>query len=206
MNLPRAPWEKYQEGQSSFGYLRRQKWTDALALSTTRLTTAQATSASITTVTTFTAQPDFARQITILPGGTTADVKAGDYVITGTNIRGEVISDTLVFADNATVAQTSVKAFKTVTSIVYPVQDGTAATFAVGINDALGLDRCMNANEVILVTVAAGVFETTRPTVTFHATDVSRNTIDPNTALDAAKDVTCVFVSTEKTTKQGSSA
>jgi len=206
MNLPRQPWEKYQEGQSSFGYLRRQKWTDALALSTTRLTTAQATSAAITTVTTFTAQPDFARQITILPGGTTADVKAGDYVITGTNIRGEVITDTLVFADNATVAQTSIKAFKTVTSIVYPVQDGTAATFAVGINDALGLDRCMNANEVILVTVAAGVFETTRPTVTFHATDVSRNTIDPNTALDAAKDVTCVFVSTEKTTKQGSSA
>jgi len=206
MNLPRQPWEKYQEGQSSFGYLRRQAWTDPLALSTTRLTTAQATSAAITTVTTFTAQPDFARQITILPGGTTADVKAGDYVITGTNIRGEVISDTLVFADNATVAQTSIKAFKTVTSIVYPVQDGTAATFAVGINDALGLDRCMNANEVILVTVSAGTFETTRPTVTFHATDVSRNTIDPNTALDAAKDVTCVFVSTERTTKQGSSA
>jgi len=206
MNLPRQPWEKYQEGQSSFGYLRRQAWTDPLALSTTRLTTAQATSAAITTVTTFTAQPDFARQITILPGGTTADVKAGDYVITGTNIRGEVISDTLVFADNATVAQTSIKAFKTVTSIVYPVQDGTAATFAVGINDALGLDRSMNANEVILVTVSAGTFETTRPTVTFHATDVSRNTIDPNTALDAAKDVTCVFVSTERTTKQGSSA
>jgi len=206
MNLPRQPWEKYQEGQSSFGYLRRQAWTDPLALSTTRLTTAQATSAAITTVTTFTAQPDFARQITILPGGTTADVKAGDYVITGTNIRGEVISDTLVFADNATGAQTSVKAFKTVTSIVYPVQDGTAATFAVGINDALGLDRSMNANEVILVTVSAGTFETTRPTVTFHATDVSRNTIDPNTALDAAKDVTCVFVSTERTTKQGSSA
>lgn len=206
MNIPRQPWEKYQEGQSSFGYLRRQAWTNALALSTTRLTTAQATSGAITTVTTFTAQPDFARQITMLPGGTTTDVKAGNYVITGTNIRNEVISDTLVFADNATVAQTSVKAFKTVTSIVYPVQDGTAATFAVGINDALGLDRCMNANEVILVTVSAGAFETTRPTVTFHATDVSQNTIDPNTALDAAKDVTCVFVSTERTNKKGSSA
>jgi len=205
MNLPRAPWEKYQEGQSSFGYLRRQKWTDALALSTTRLTTAQATSASITTVTTFTAQPDFARQITMLPGGTTTDVKAGDYVITGTNIRGEVITDTLVFADNATVAQTSVKAFKTVTSIVYPVQDGTAATFAVGINDALGLDRAMTGNEVLRATID-GVIETTLPTVTFDSTDVSKNTVDSNTALNAARDLVVVFISTEKTNKKGSSA
>jgi len=205
MNLPRSPWEKYQEGQSSFGYLRRQAWTNALALVTTRLTTAQATSAAITTVTTFTAQPDFARLITILPGGTTADVKAGDYVITGTNIRNEVISDTLVFADNATAAQTSIKAFKTVTSIVYPVQDGTAATFAVGMSDALGLDRAMAGNEVLRATID-GVIETTLPTVTFHATDVSRNTVDPNTALNDAKDLVVVYISTEKTKKLGTTA
>jgi hypothetical protein len=194
------------EIQSAFGYLRRQKWTNPVAVDADRILNDQATSNSvITTVTSFLAQPDFARKITVTPGGTTADVPAGDVVITGTNIRDEVISDTLTFAANDTAAQTSLKAFKTITSIVFPIQDGAAATYDVGVNDALGLDRCMSGNEVLRATMD-GTIEGTLPTVTWNATDVSKNTVDPNTALNAALDLAVVYIATEKTGKRNTTA
>lgn len=201
--LPREPGQRYTkklqgEVMSAFGYLRRQKWTNALATSLTRLKTGYALAAEGATLTVFTAQPDFARQITLDPGGTTADVKAGNYVVNGTNIRDEVISDTIVFADNATAAIATVKAFKTVTSVVFPAQDGASSTWDIGINDALGLDRCMSANEVLRATMD-GAIEATAPTVAFNATDVSKNVVTPNTALNAALDLAVVYIATETT-------
>jgi hypothetical protein len=194
------------ERQTAGGYLRRQTWTNGVAVSATRLKTAQATSASvITTVTTFTAQPDFARKIRVTPGGTTADVPAGDVTITGTNIRDEVITDVCTFAANDTAAQDTLKAFKTVTSVVFPVQDGAAATYGVGVSDAMGLDRCMS-EAAVLDAYIDGVRETTAATVTFDATDVSKNTVDPNTALNAARDLTVTYVATEITNKNGTTA
>lgn len=209
MSQPRQPGFKQQVQEANmlgFGYLRRQAWTDPVAVDADRLLNDQATSDSVVTnATTFLAQPDFARKISVTPGGTTASVPAGDVVITGTNIRGEAITDTLTFAANDTAAQISVKAFKTVSNILFPVQDGAGATYDVGVTDALGLDRCMSGNEVILVTLD-GTYETTRPTVTADADEVEKNTVDPNTALDASKDVIVAYVATEKTTKVGSTA
>lgn len=194
------------EAQSTGGYIRRQAWTNAVATDADRLKATQATSASVTTtVTSFSAQPDFARQITVTPGGTTADVPAGDVTITGTNIRDEVITDTITFAANASSAGATTKAFKTVTSVVFPVQDGAAATYDIGVNDALGLDRTMSEAAVIDA-YAAGVRETTAATVTFSATDVSANTVNFNTALDASTDFSVIFIATEITTKQGSTS
>lgn len=192
--------------QVNAGYIRRQKWTDPVAVSATRLKTAQATSNSVTTtVTSFSAQPDFARKITVTPGGTTTDVPAGDVTITGTNIRDEVITDTITFAANASSAGSTSKAFKTVTSVVFPVQDGGSATYGIGVSDAMGLDRCMSEAAVIDAYID-GTRETTAATVTYDASDVSKNTVDPNTALDASKDLVVLFVPTELTAKTGSSA
>ena len=179
------------------GYIRRQVWDAAVALDADRLLNDQATSNSvITTVTSFLAQPDYARKITITPGGTTGDVPAGDVTITGTNIRDEVITDTITFAANATGAGATLKAFKTVTSIVFPIQDGASATYDVGVNDALGLDRCMDGDNVTILT-CDGVYEATRPTVTFSTSDVSLNTLDPNTATNASRDFIAYFISNE---------
>lgn len=191
--------------QSSKGYIRRQKWTDAIAVSATALKALTATSSSTTTTITPTSQPDFARLVSVTPGGTTADVKAGSYVLTGTNIRGEALTDTLTFADNDTLKQVSVKAFKTVTSLLVPIQDGAGATFSIGVEDAMGLDRCMSEASVVDAYID-GVRETTAATVTFSSTDVSRNTVDPNTALNAARDLTVLFVPTEVTAKVGTSS
>lgn len=196
--------KNYREVQSAFGYFRRQKISNAVVAATTRLKTGQATSASaITTVSSFTLQPDVPRTIGITPGGTTADVPAGDVTVNGTNIRGETISDTITFAANASTIGSTTKAFKTVTSVVFPIQDGAGATYDIGVNDKLGLDRCMEGDEVLYVTVD-GVWETTRPTVTAHATDVSKNTIDPNATLNGAKDLVVGFMSVERTAKNGS--
>ena len=194
------------EIQTAFGYLRRQIMSAPLALSLTVMKTAAATSSSVTTdVTTFDAQPDFPRAISVDPGGTTADVPAGDVTVTGTNIRDELISDAITFAANATAAKATVKAFKTVTSVLFPIQDGASATYDIGVTDALGLDRAMSGNEVILAT-ADGVYETTRPTVVFNATEVEGNMVTLNTALDTSLNVAISFISTEKTAKVGSTS
>lgn len=196
----------FDEIQVAQGYLRRQKWTDPVAVSATRLKTAQATSSSVVTVvSSFTAQPDFARLITVTPGGTTADVPAGDVTIVGTNIRGEAITDTITFAANASTVGTTTKAFKTVTSVTFPVQDGAAATYGIGVSDAMGLDRCMSEAAVVDAYID-GVRETTAATVTFHATDVSKNTVDPNTALNASRDLVVSYISTDTTSKAGTTA
>jgi hypothetical protein len=196
----------FSDIQNANGALRRQKWTDAVATSATRLKTAQATSASTTTaVTSFTLQPDFARKIRVTPGGTTADVPSGDVTIVGTNIRDEALTDTVTFAANDTGAQDTTKAFKTVTSVTFPIQDGASATYGIGVSDALGLDRCMSEAAVIDV-YANGVRETTAATVTYDSSDVSKNTVDPNTALNASIDFVAIFVSTELTSKSGSTS
>jgi hypothetical protein len=196
----------FSDIQNANGALRRQKWTDAVATSATRLKTAQATSASVTTaVTSFTAQPDFARKIRVTPGGTTADVPTGDVTIVGTNIRDEALTDTVTFAANDTGAQDTTKAFKTVTSVTFPIQDGASATYGIGVSDALGLDRCMSEAAVIDV-YANGVRETTAATVTYDSSDVSKNTVDPNTALNASIDFVAIFVATELTAKSGSTS
>lgn len=67
-------------------------------------------------------------------GGTAADAPA-NVVITGTDMNGAAISETLALAQTATVV-TSVNAYKTIVSLVYPAADGTGATIAVGIGAA----------------------------------------------------------------------
>ena len=205
--LPRQIWQKalalFAETQSEFGYIRRQAWTAPDDTDADDLLALTATSDSVATTLTPTAQPDFPRSISVTPGGTTTDVAAGAYTVTGTDIRGEAITEDLTFAANASTLQSTLKAFKTVTSVVCPIQDGAAATFSIGFTDVLGLDRLMAGDEVILTT-ADGVKETTEATVTFSATVLSLNTIDLNTALDTSLDVGVVFISTEKTNKVGS--
>lgn len=189
---------KFDELMSSQGYLVRQKFTDPAAVSANSLKALTATSASVVTNITPSAQPDFARKVSVTPGGTTADVAAGSYVLTGTDIRGKVITDTLTFSANDTLKQVSVKAFKTVTNLSAPIQDGAGATFSIGIEDALGLKRCMS-EAAVLDAYIDGVRETTAATITFDATDVSKNTVDPNTALNAARDLTVAYISCELT-------
>jgi hypothetical protein len=178
------------EVMSAKGYVRRQVWTNPVALDADRLLNDQSLNAS--TVTSFLAQPDFPRKLTLVASGATS----ANVTINGTNIRDMAISETIAL--NGTNTVTTTKAFKTVTSVVLPNVGGV--TIDLGINDALGLDRCMSGNDVLYTNVD-GVREGTAASVTFDNDEVEKNTIDPNTALDGARDISIVYVSTELTDK-----
>ena len=118
--------------------IKRQTWTAPDALDADLCLDGQLVTAASLTFTTFLAQPDFARQLSLIAKTNTGDVPAGDVVITGTDIDGNVITDTLTFTANQATAENTVKAFKTVTSIVFPTPDGDTATWDLGTTDALG--------------------------------------------------------------------
>ena len=152
----------------------------------------QATAADAVTVADeFLAQPPFARSITILPGGTTTDVAAGNITVDGTNINDEVITEDVAILANATTAVETVKAFKTVTKVTFPIQDGAGAVYDVGFGDKLCLP-IMSAYNIVLEAMLDGVRETTFPAVVYDADEIEKNTIDLASVLNGK--VVRVFV------------
>jgi hypothetical protein len=136
--------------------------------------------------TTLITNPPYPRNLVITPGGTTADVKAASITVTGTNIADEVITEDFAFLANATAPTVGNKAFKTVTSISIPAQDGAGATFATTFGDKLGLPYKFTVKPILWATFG-GVIEATAPTMAVSATAVESNTMDLNTALDGTQ-------------------
>jgi len=139
------------------------------------------------TITTGINQPDVPRNITATSGGTAGDIKAIQVVITGTNCEDVVITETLpVFTENAPTTVVGLKAFKTVTSILIPVHDGTGATTAIGFSDVVGVGHRLARNTVPAAFLANTV-ESTAPTVVVSATAICLNTVDLNSALNSTQ-------------------
>lgn len=162
---------------------------------TDRLKVAQASSASVTTsVTTFLAQPDVPRNITITTGGTTDDCAAGNVVVSGTNFFGKSITENVAITANQAGTSSGAKAFKTVSSVVIPIQDGADCTYDVGVGDVLGLKRCMKQAGDVVFAVFDGAYESTRPTCLANASAVESNTCDINGTLNGAKNVDIYFI------------
>lgn len=153
-------------------------------------------SAAAASITSFIAQPDVPRNLTITPAGTTTDIESCVITVTGTDFHGDSLSETFTFAANATDAVTGNKAFKTVSSVAFPAncESGAfAATWSVGIGSKLGLKRCLaNAGDVVFSTFD-GAYETTRGTVAANASVVASNTFIPNGTMNGAKDVDVYF-------------
>lgn len=163
--------------------IEKQNFGAPIATLATRVLNANAgaTSTAQVTVTTFAAQPDVARNLVITPGGTTADVAACVITVNGTNYFNKAISETFTFTNDQSAAVTGNKAFKTVTSVVFPAncEDGTfAATWSVGVGEKIGLKSCMDNAGDWFQSLVAGAYEATRATVSVSATDVSLNTAD----------------------------
>jgi hypothetical protein len=197
MATVKTPYTTYQVGgiQSKTGAIRRQRWTHP-ALGTTTAVHAAINSAAV--VTTGITSPDFPRVVTIVGAGS-GHSAAGTVTINGTDIRDNVIADTLTLNGNTTVV--GVKAFKTVTSIDFTAVTGNDAnnTVAVGTSALLGLDRLMDADEYLQGSVD-GTFEATRATVTYDAAVLSKNTVSFNTALGNTHTYRAVYVTKELTT------
>ncbi len=178
-------------------YVYRQSWAEPLAADADLLIDGEATvDDDDTVIEEFLAQPDFPRNITLTTGGTTTDVAAGNVVVEGTNIRDEVISETLAVTENQNGATTGNKAFKTVTKITIPAQDGAGATYDFGIGVKLGLERLMTEASVIDAFVD-GVRETTAATVAFSDTAIENNTLITSTAPNGTRDFKVLLVTSE---------
>lgn len=134
-------------------------------------------------ITTAITNPDVARTIIATPGGTTANVTAVSVIVTGTDITGAALTETLpAFSAGAATAKTSVNAFATVTSITQPAI-GSAVTVSYGTTAQLGLPYNLTRNTV-LAAYLNGVKEGTPPTITTHATDVSKTLAQLSSALN----------------------
>ncbi len=171
--------------------LERQDFGTPIVATTNRIKTTYAgpTSAAALVLTSFTAQPDVPRNLTITPTGTTGDVEACVITVAGTNYLDGVISETFTFVADASAAVVGNKAFKSVTSVSWPANcesGGFAATWIIGVGEKIGLKRCMaNAGDWVWSEVA-GVYETTRATIAASATAVESNTADFNGTMDAS--------------------
>jgi len=141
------------------------------------------------TSTTMTAQPVQARNITATSAGTAGDIGAVQVIVNGTNVAGEVITETLpIFTADSGTTVVGSKAFATVTSVVLPAHDALGATTSIGDGAKLGLAHQLVTNTVIPgMTTHTSTREGTEPTVAVSATVVESNTITPNTALDGSE-------------------
>ena len=187
--------------QASQGAMVVQKWTTPDADGADDVLSATALTSAAQTITTDITNPDFPRGLSIKGN---AGGNAGDVVITGTNIWDKVITETIAL-NGASEVQGS-KAFKTVTSILLPAETHAGTdTVSVGINDKLGL-QSIPAVAYVENTYVDGTLEATAATVTRSATLIESCTIDPHTALDAAKDVVAVYASRNLTGHGGYTA
>ena len=177
------------------GGIFKQMWQKPHAAEADFVLSAEATdSASITTVSTMDEAMDFARNVTVTPGGTTADVKAGVVTVVGTDIHDNVISEEITIIANQSTTSTGSYAFKIVTSVSFIAQDDDGATYDVGIGDKLGLEKKLqlntiggNAGVATGTTVSNHTREGTAPTVTVDTQSLEKNTVNFNTALAATK-------------------
>ena len=149
-----------------------------------------ASSATLVTAVDLTAldQPDVPRNVVINPDGTVTDVKACNITITGTDMDDEVITEDFAMSANQAhdTKTTGNKAFKTITGISIPAQDGGNATFLFGYGAKLGLPYKRASHEIYKSTLA-GSAETI--TIASSASVLASNTVTCNTALDGAKDL-----------------
>lgn len=154
-------------------------------------------SAAVKTITSFSHQPDVARNLTITPTGTTGDVESCVVTVSGTNIKGSSISEDFTFAADASSAQTGSKAFKTITSISWAAScesGGFAATWIVGVGEKLGLKHCLAQAGDWAWSVVAGSYESTRATVAVNASAVESNTADFNGTMNGSNDFDAYYI------------
>lgn len=154
------------------------------AASTTAVHAAVTSNGQTQTVTTAITNPDVPRNITATAGGTSGDIKAIQVVVTGTNVYGDVITETLpAFTVDTPGTVTGNKAFATVTSISIPSHDGNGATTAIGTGSKIGLLSRL-ARNTVLAAYLDGVREGTAPTVAVDDTNIESNTVTLNSALN----------------------
>lgn len=192
-----GPWQRFfQDGKfPSQAVLERDFYAMPLGASTTQLGAAVAiSSVANTTITSFSAQPDYVKNVTLTPTGTTSHVAAGTAVVTGMNIFGKTITENFAIASAQATATTGNSAFKSVSSVVFPVASGTGVTLSIGTGVKLGVRRCLNEAGKYVFSEFNNAYETTRGTMAADATHVESNTFTPNGSMNGIAPVEVFYI------------
>ena len=136
------------------------------------------------TITTEITNPPCPRNITIKCTKGGGNDMSGDVVITGTNIFGETITDTI--AEGADGVKQGTYAFKTVTSILVPARVSEGNAITVGYGDKLGLPFYLYGKDQVIQCSLDYVIESTRATVVADDDEIEKNTIDLDSALNGS--------------------
>lgn len=176
-------------------YVVVQNWTAPDAPSTNGILASTLLTTAVQTITTGITNPDFPRILEIDSDG----AATGNVVITGTNIRGEAITDTIAL--NGTNAVAGVKAFKTITSIQLPVKAASESVW-VGWTDKLGLQSIPLSTSVLSET-SGNAADTGGALLTRDADEVEKCLYDPTTQCNASADKAIAYISNEQPTRVG---
>lgn len=156
--------------------------------STTALLAATAVSNTGSTTLTVTPNPDVPRALTVTVGaGTAADVAGGTIVVSGTNAMGSAITENFVVTNDTPATITGSKAFRTVTSVLVPQQDGASVTVALGTTNKLGIGfKTLSTSAVkILTRSSTGVEALENASASaLSSSAVESNTVTPTTTPD----------------------
>lgn len=192
-----GPWNRFFQDVSlpTQEVLEHDSWTNALGSSASYVLSGSSVSSSVANLySSFTNQPDFARNLTLTPTGTTNNVAAGTAVVSGKNIFGRSISENFAITSTQSTATTGAKAFKSISSISFPLASGSGVTLNVGIGVKLGARRCMdNAGEYVQ-SIFNSIYESTRGTAVASATAIESNTFQPNGSLDGTKNLEFLYM------------
>lgn len=173
------------------------EFTNALASSTNALRTAAASAASTQTVLAaaltdvggkaeLLARP---RSISFTVAGATAAHAPTAGVITGTDINGDALTESVTITASAGTYE-GAKAFKTITSISLTGGTGTGATVAIGFGNKFGLSRKAKtrAGAVMRGTEISAGSVVTNGTLVVAETGLPNGTYTPNTAPNGTND------------------
>lgn len=133
--------------EHTFAYTHRPKKIGAGTAGAVLGSTASTT--SIQVLTTGFTQPDVPRVLAATLGG--SGLIAGNILITGYNIEGKLITDTLAYSGAGQVQ--GVLVFKFVTQVTFPAQSGTSATLTIDTTNKLGLNHRGVPNKTTIVAV-----------------------------------------------------
>jgi hypothetical protein len=122
-----------------------EEFTNPVAASAVNIEIATATTVAARTVPAFAAAGVAAlaahpRNIVFTTAGATPADAPATVVVTGKDVNGNVLTETVTLSQIAGAAST-VKCFSELTSIVYAAADGTAATIAIGVGAIFGLGK-----------------------------------------------------------------
>jgi hypothetical protein len=126
-------------------------------------------------------------------GGTPADAPA-TALITGTDIHGDPMTETVNIAQTATIAS-GVEAFRTITSIAFAAAEGTNATVSIGYGNAFGLRRKAKtrAGAVMRGTEISAGSVVTNGTLVTAETSPPNGTYTPNAAPNGTNDYAIAY-------------